>query len=370
MQQLADALQKEYYPVVLYLPEHADIGINECSIRRPILKDPSTHPISLSTKAFKYPYHLLKYLYNAFIVRPEHSVKVVHLLFPFYLTDWITTARLKRRGARVILTAHEVFPHRPFMGGGIDKRLIRKMYETADLLIVHTESLKNKLANFYSISPAKIHVVHHGYFSGARTSADIDILKKKYHVPLGKKVLLFFGTVRENKGLAVLLHAMQELKSDFFLLIAGKSAGSSEVPTEHYQKIIENTRLSGSVHWVKKYVLSEEVAEVFKIADALILPYKKTFHAQSGVLNLAIGYEKPCVVSDVGGIGETVNKYDLGITVDPEDPPALVSGVRRLFARETPCYGFNRYKQENCWQEVVRKLIAEYEAETALVKRT
>jgi glycosyltransferase involved in cell wall biosynthesis len=227
--------------------------------------------------------------------------------------------------------------------------------------------LKNKLANFYSITPAKIHVIHHGYFSGARTSAEIHALKKKYHVPFGKKVLLFFGTIRENKGLPVLLRAMEELKSDFFLLIAGETAGSSEVPTEHYKKIIEKTRLRDSVHWVKKYILSEEAAEIFKIADALILPYKKTFHAQSGVLNLAIGYEKPCVVSDVGGIGETVKKYNLGVTVTPENPSDLISGVIRLFARGNPCYGFKRYKQENSWQEVARKLISEYESEITSV---
>jgi glycosyltransferase involved in cell wall biosynthesis len=364
---LADALQKEHYPVIFYLPKGTDIRINDCSFCRAVLTDPSAHPLFLNIKLFKYPYHLLKYLYNAVIVRPEHNMRVAHLVFPFYLTDWITTARLKRRGMRVMLTVHEIVPHRPFLGGYIDKRLVKKMFESADLLIVHTESLKNELANLYFIAPAKIHVIHHGYFPCVSTSAAMDALKKKYHVPSGKRVLLFFGTIRENKGLDVLLHAMQELKSDYFLLLAGDTTGLSETPSEHYKKIIKEANLRDSVRWVKKYILNEEVAEIFKIADALVLPYRKTFHAQSGVLNLAIGYEKPCVVSDIRGIGDTVNNYNLGVTVTPEDASALISGVIRLFAREEPNYGFARYKQENSWQEVAKSLISEYEAETISV---
>ncbi len=71
-----------------------------------------------------------------------------------------------------------------------------------------------------------------------------------------------------------------------------------------YRTIIKTNDIRDSVHWIERYTTDEEVAEVFKIADTVIFPYKKTFHAQSGVLNLAIGYEKPCVVSDVGAMGK------------------------------------------------------------------
>jgi glycosyltransferase involved in cell wall biosynthesis len=273
--------------------------------------------------------------------------------------------RLKREGKKVVLTVHEVFPHRPFLGGRIDKAVMRKMYGNADLLIVHTESLKRKLIHLYSISPQKVRVIRHGYFMGARASTDAGSLKQRYHVPPVKRVLLFFGTIRENKGLDILLRAMQELKSAYFLLIAGDTAGSSEMPAEHYKRMIEMTGLSDAVHWVKKYVSSEEAADIFTIADAVILPYRKSFHAQSGVLNLAVGYEKPCVVSDVGGIGETVREYNLGVVVRAEDPAALISGITRLFTDGTVSCGFKRYKRENSWQEVARRLIIEYEAETA-----
>jgi len=154
---------------------------------------------------------------------------------------------------------------------------------------------------------------------------------------------------------------MQELKSSCFLLIAGDTAWSSELSPEHYRRMIETYGLDGSVHWVRKYISAEEAADIFKIAEAVVLPYRKSFHAQSGVLNLAVGHERPCVVSDVGGIGETVREYQLGAVVEAEDPSALIAGITGLFAEGRGKWGFGRYKRENSWQEMARRLIAEYE---------
>jgi glycosyltransferase involved in cell wall biosynthesis len=118
--------------------------------------------------------------------------------------------------------------------------------------------------------------------------------------------------------------------------------------------------LMNSVYWLEKYISADEAAEIFKIADAIVLPYKKSFHAQSGILNLAIGYEKPCIVSDVGGIGETVKHYDLGEVVRPEDVQDLTRGIRALF-KDNRDFGFNRCKEENSWGKVCDKLIGVYE---------
>jgi glycosyltransferase involved in cell wall biosynthesis len=124
--------------------------------------------------------------------------------------------------------------------------------------------------------------------------------------------------------------------------------------------MIRKNDLSDAVYWVKKYITNEEAAEVFKVADALILPYKKSFHAQSGVLNLAINYEKPCVVSDVGGIGETIREYNLGVVVKPENIQDLQRGIRALFADKKK-FSFDKYKEENSWKKVCDKLITVYE---------
>jgi len=325
-----------------------------------ILKNPSTHPVFLKTRILKYIYHLSKYLYNSLKVNPEGDFIVAHLLFPFYLTDLLTIRRLRKKKCKVVLTVHEVFPHKPFLGGKIDLKIIKRLYENADLLLVHSDILKNELLDLFSLNPEKVRVISHGYFDLPQSPVDVITLKKKYRVPSDKKILLFFGTIRENKGLDILLDVMKDAKKDFFLLIAGQIAGMSEPSADHYKNIIRTNNINGSVYWVERYITEEESAEVFKIADAVVLPYRKSFHAQSGVLNLAIGYEKPCVVSDVGGIGETVRYYDLGIVVKPENIEDLQRGIIRVF-EDNIKFGFDKYKNDSNWDRVCDKLISTYE---------
>jgi glycosyltransferase involved in cell wall biosynthesis len=360
LQHLTTALEKKGYPVTFWLSKDAGLKIKNNTACKYILKEPSTYPAFLKIRFFKYLYHLSKYLYNAVIIKPEKNIKVVHLLFPFYLTDLITTSRLKRKGVKVILTVHEIFPHKPFLGGKTDMKIIKKMYKNSDLLLVHSDSLKNELLDLFSLPPDKIRVIPHGYFELPLSFVDVITLRRKYHVPFDKKILLFFGTIRENKGLDILLNVMKDIKKDFFLLIAGQIAGASEPSADYYKEIIKANNISDSVCWVERYITEEETAEVFKISHTVVLPYKKSFHAQSGVLNLAIGYEKPCVVSDVGGIGETVREYNIGIVVTPEDVHDLQRGIRNIF-QDNIKFGFDQYKYDNNWDKVCDKLISAYE---------
>lgn len=294
------------------------------------------------------------------MVKPQKSIKIAHLLFPFYITDLIMISRLKRRGIKVVLTVHEILPHKPFLGGQIDKKMINKMYDKADKLLVHTYSLKKDIVELFYQPSEKIENIPHPYFNLPKSSIDVNTLKIKYKVPKDKKVILFFGTIRENKGLDILLDAMKYLKNEYFLLITGERGGVSEKPTKYYKDLITKNDLNSVVNWVEKYITNEEAAEVFKVVDAVILPYKKSFHAQSGVLNLAINYKKPCVVSDVGGIGETVKRYELGVVVEPENVEALKKGIERLY-KEKKEFNFEKYKRENSWEKYCEKLIAVYE---------
>ncbi len=206
------------------------------------------------------------------------------------------------------------------------------MYELSDLLLVHTDSLKKEILGSFPLSPEKIRVVPHGYFEYPKSRFSQEHLKRIYGLPGDKRVLLFFGSIRENKGLDILLQALKGLEHDYFLLIAGEIAGASENSSAYYKKLMEILEIQDRVLWIKKYIPEEEIPGIFEVSEAIVLPYKKTFHAQSGVLNLAIGYEKPCVVTDVGGIGETVREYNLGIVVKPEDVEALKKALQ-LYSR-------------------------------------
>ena len=359
VKELMSAMSARRYQVLFYLPGKTDTGTAHNPLVHYNLKDPSVPPGSVKAKIFKYPFHLSKYLYNSFAINPREGIEVAHLLFPYYLTDLITIKRLKKRGLKVILTVHEVFPHKPLLGGKVDKAITARMYEEATLLLVHSDSLKNEIIQSFPLDHSKIHVVPHGYFGLPESPMERAALMEKYRVPDGRKVLLFFGSIRENKGLDILLQSMRVLRDDYFLLIAGGSAGVSETPVGFYKKIIRDNKIESAIAWIDRFITEEEVSEVFKVADAVILPYKNNFHAQSGVLNTAIGYEKPCVVSDVGGIGETVREYCLGSVVRAEDSDDLINGISALFKNRN-VFDFDRYKRENNWGVIADKLISIY----------
>ena len=97
------------------------------------------------------------------------------------------------------------------------------------------------------------------------------------------------------------------------------------------------------------------------MADAVVLPYKRSFHAQSGVLNLAAGLDRPCVASDVGGLRELVDEYRLGVVVPPEDTDALREGIITLFEdRNSASYGFQKYRDDNNWDRAAEKYVEIY----------
>jgi glycosyltransferase involved in cell wall biosynthesis len=361
LRQFAAAMMINGFPVAYYVPKGTDMGLADDASCRYALREPSTHPPFLKVKVLKYVYHLVKYFYNAVIFRPGREVRVVHMLFPFYLTDFLVVNRLKRQGKKVLLTVHEGFPHRPFLGGRTDRAMMKKMYEKADLLVVHTPSLKKDLVKLFSLDPGKISVVPHGFFRMQQSPLSVAALRERYHVPQDRKVLLFFGSIRENKGLDVLIRAMKGLRPEYFLVIAGAIAGASEIPADHYRGLIDHYGIADSVRWTEKYIPEEEAVEFLKMADAVVLPYKRNFHAQSGVLNLAAGFDRPCVVSDVGGLGELVEEYRLGVVVAPEDADALREGIVRLFEdRNAASYGFQKYRDENNWEKAAEKYVAIY----------
>jgi glycosyltransferase involved in cell wall biosynthesis len=359
LQQLTTALEQKGFKGFFYLPRNTLLHILQDDERcRRILLEPSVDPAIYGPKFLKYLMHLMKYLSNSFFIDFPREVEVVHLLFPFYLTDWITVSRLKKKRMKVVLTVHELLPHKAFLGGTIDMKLNRLLYQDADLLLVHTDSLKQEIISLFQVNSGKVKVIPHGWFNPSSMSI-VKSCRAGCEVPRDKRTLLFFGSIRDNKGLDLLLKAMQLLDDQFFLLIAGAVAGAHEVQAGYYREMIKQNDLERKVLWIERYIAPEEIEGFFGLADAVILPYRSSFHAQSGVLNLSVGYEKPCIVSDVGGMGEVVRQYALGIVVPPDNPYPLAEGIIRLF-KSNLSYGFSRYKEDNNWDKYAEKLIEIY----------
>jgi glycosyltransferase involved in cell wall biosynthesis len=142
------------------------------------------------------------------------------------------------------------------------------------------------------------------------------------------KVLLFFGYIRKYKGLDLLIEAMPEIIKDFpevKLLIVGEFYDDPHI----YIDKIKDLGIMNYVEIINKYVANEEVGEYYLASDLNILPYRSA--TQSGILNVSYGFLKPVLVTDVGGLSESVENEKTGIIIEANSTDAIVKGVKDFF---------------------------------------
>jgi len=142
------------------------------------------------------------------------------------------------------------------------------------------------------------------------------------------KVLLFFGYVRKYKGLDILIEALPLVKKeypDIKLLIVGEFYDNPSVYTDK----IKSLGLENDVVLINRFVANEEVAQYYEASDVVVLPYRSA--TQSGILNVAYGFYKPAVVTDVGGLSEFVKNGETGIIVQPDSPDEIYKGISEIF---------------------------------------
>lgn len=155
--------------------------------------------------------------------------------------------------------------------------------------------------------------------------------KSSFGFEENSKVLLFFGYVRKYKGLDLLIDALAELvkKDDSYRLLA---AGEFYDDEKFYRDKIKSLGLGRQVKLLNEFIPNEEVYKYFAPADLVVLPYRSA--TQSGILNLAYGFLKPVLVTDVGGLSEFVDNGKTGYIIPPDSPADLVDGITGFFKQK------------------------------------
>ena len=274
-------------------------------------------------------------------LRERPDIGVVHVQeFAPWLAPYFFT-RIKRLGKRLVYTVHNVRPH--------SKRFLARFYRDAwrrcDALIVHSESLKCDLSSLLGRRCPPIFVVPHGVWS-AKAASPPDLKTR-----LAERHLLFFGVIRENKGLHGLLDAMLEL-GDYRLTVAGSAADHRPYFEREIAPRLERLKASGvHVDLREGFVADADLPSLFGDSSALVLPYEN-FSAQSGVLYLALAYGLPVVASDAGALGETVRELSCGIVLESTRPQAIAGAVRALSSGSVAAEleaNLKRAKQQLSW---------------------
>ena len=269
---------------------------------------------------------------------------------PFFAPAFGTIAFLARRIGRIpsCFLCHNVLPHERLPG---DQLLLRYAFASASAFVTHSQADRDVLLK---IKPAaRVLVASHPTYEVFSAGNQLSMEAAKEQIGLqGRKVLLFFGLVREYKGLTYLLEAVPQLEPEdgYHLLLVGEFYEGME----RYRRLMDRLADRGQMTVVDRYVMNDEVPLYFSAADLVILPY--TSGSQSGVIQLAYGFGKPVVATEVGGIPEAVVDGRTGYLVPPADPEAIARAVRRYFKedrRDMFSDNITREREKYSWDRMV-----------------
>lgn len=276
------------------------------------------------------------------------------LLMKYWMTFFApslgyVSGRLKRKGTKVITVLDNVIPH--------EKRFIDKPFNKYFLsrntgFIAMSESVKNDLL---SLQPnAKVILKPHPLYDhfGEKLSKQkaAEILK----TDASKKTILFFGIIRDYKGLDVLLDAFKNFDSSYELIIAGEPYGSFE----KYAEIINAHPLKENIKLFNHYIDDDMVPLFFSASDVVVLPYKSA--TQSGITSIAYHFNTPIIATNVGGLAESIYHNKTGIIVDECSSSAVENGIREYFQNNlylTFSSEINKLKEELSWKKFATDLI-------------
>ena len=220
----------------------------------------------------------------------------------------------------IVFVCHNVFPHERFP---FDKILTKLVLSGGTHFIVHAKEEAQQLEKIkknadYRVTP---HPTYEMFQLQQMTKIQA---RKKLQIEPEKKVLLFFGFVREYKGLKHLLRAMPHIM-DKLENIELMVVGDFDQSRQEYMDIISELKIEKYIRLIDGYIPDKEVQQYFAASDLVVLPYESA--TQSGIVQIAFGLEKPVIVTEVGGLPDVVEHGVTGYIVKPCDSKALAEAV-------------------------------------------
>lgn len=224
---------------------------------------------------------------------------------------------------RVIALIDNALPHERHF---FDKPLAKWFFKACDGFVTLSPSVSKDLLEM--IPGARYAEIPHPLFTHFGSRMPKEEAEDLLGLSHGPRNLLFFGLIREYKGLDVLLEAFRGLDERYRLIVAGEPYGSFD----KYEAILKTLPGRDRVVLRTDYIKDSEVRKYFSAADLVVLPYKSA--TQSGIAAISYHFDVPLVTTLTGSIGSAVQEAGTGIAVPPCDPAAVAGAVVRYFDEE------------------------------------
>ena len=291
--------------------------------------DPSNHTLHCACEYLLDPMNPLTWLKTFFRIKRETpDILVLQWWTPFWTPTLAALATLVKRYTPVpiLFLCHHTTPPD---GGAFDWTLGLTVLSRGDEFIVLSETDFADLRR--ALPHASIHLARHPTYEVFNLNRlDRATVRAELGYTPDDRVLLFFGFVRRYKGLNHLLQALALIpeETQVKLLVVGEFWE----PENGYQTRAEQLGVARRVQMVNRYVPNEELGRYFSAADVVVLPYLEA--TQSGIAQIAFGFEVPVITTSVGGLPETVRDGEFGLVVPPQDDGLLAEAIVRYFEED------------------------------------
>ena len=283
------------------------------------------------------------------IKKQRPDILILKYWIPFLAPCLGTISRIVRANThtKVIAIVHNLIPHEKRFGDNI---LNRYFVNSCDAFVAISESVYNDLDHFVK-HKKKILSIHPLYDNFGKV-VDKDQAISNLSLDKDYRYMLFFGIIRQYKGLDILLEAFSDNRlqtKNIKLIIAGEFYEDSQP----YYDLIDKYNLSDSVVLVTNFIPDNEVSNYFCAADIIVQPYK---HAtQSGVTQIAYYFDKPMLVTNVGGLKEIVPHNKVGYVCKPQ-PNDVADHLFKFFSQNKESEftkGVKEEKHKYSWSRMI-----------------
>ncbi|HUV01057.1 MAG TPA: glycosyltransferase [Bacteroidales bacterium] len=296
----------------------------------------------------------LNWIITGFKIKRERpDILIIRYWIPFMAPCLGTVARIVRSNNYTVIISilDNIIPHEKRTG---DKILTKYFIRSIDGAVVLSNTVLYDLKLFRKDFPVNHnpHPLFDNYGKIIRKNEALSAL----NLDPGCSYLLFFGFIREYKGLDLLIKAFsdQRLRNRNLKLIVAGEFYENDTP---YKKLIKEYNLENDILIYDHFIKDSEVALFFSAADLVVQPYKSA--TQSGITQIAFHFEKPVLVTDVGGLKEVVQDGKSGYVVNPvpEDIATAIADFYDNNREASFTKGIKQEKEKYSWNKMTASVI-------------
>jgi len=255
-------------------------------------------------------------------------------------------------GYRIVWTVHDLMPTWPLEPHWVEYLARLVIAHFSQVVVVHCIKAKELVARHFGRQAGVFVIPHPSFIGFYPDSVNKEFARKQLGLTNQKRVLLFFGGIRPNKGIDRLIDAFISLQGDDWVLLI---AGRPWQPMSYVEDIVLRARRDPRIYLSVEDIPEDKVQVYYRAADAVVLPFVNILTSSSALLAMSFG--RPVIAPAIGCLTELITP-DTGVLYDPNQHNGLTDAIRSLTGKDLEILGKNAFRQVKChtWDNMATEM--------------